>query len=405
MTTDWSRALMHIDGDAFFASVYQAIHPSTKGKPLVIGRERGIATAISYEAKAYGVKRGMLMHEIKKLCPQCIIASSDYRLYEMFSQKMMDIIRSYTPYVERYSIDEAFADITDLKNTMCMDYSSIGKHIKKTIEISLGISVSVGIAPTKSLAKIGSSYQKPSGCITINDINKDIFLKNTKIENVWGIGWRTAPKMKTLGLESAYDFVHEQEKIITKLFNKPIVEIWNELQGNQIYQLNTAKTITYQSISKTHTVTPATMDKNILFVRLMEYIEDAFTKARRYDYQVGRMSIFLKTQQFRYYATEIRLPEKTQYPFLIRKDVRKGFDKIYHQHTLYRASGCTLYDLEKTTESQPMLFHATADIEEKLKHLYPLFEENKIKFGISLFDKRRDMRRKKFLFPTIKLDS
>ena len=404
MTNPWPRAIIHVDGDAFFASVYQAMHPTTKGKPLVIGWERGIATAISYEAKKWGIKRGMMIHEIKQLCPQCLVVSSDYRLYELFSQRMMTIIRSYTPYVERYSIDEGFADITDISRSMKLDYGAIGKLIKDNIEKSLGITISIGVSVTKSLAKIGSSYNKPSGLVVIRADDTDIFLKKTDIGAVWGIGWRTAPKLKSFGLHTAYDFVHENEAIIAQKFNKLIVEIWHELRGKQIYQIDTAKKTTYQSITKTHTVTPATTDSNVLLARLLEHIEDAFTKARRYNYQVGRISIFLKTQKFTYETTEIKLTEKTAYPFLIRREIRQAFQKIYRRHTPYRASGCTLSDLQNTAESQPSLFHATNDVEEKLKNLYPLFDNNKIQFGSSLFDNRKTTKREKLSIPKISFD-
>ena len=93
----WPNVILHIDGDAFFASVMQAVRPSLKGKPVVTGQERGIATAISYEARKYGITRAMRMSEIKKICPQCIIVDSDYELYDLFAKKMFAIVRSFTP--------------------------------------------------------------------------------------------------------------------------------------------------------------------------------------------------------------------------------------------------------------------------------------------------------------------
>src|SRR3989339_2043447 len=110
--TSYPQAIVHVDADAFFASVEQAVHPRLKGKPVVTGAERGLVIALSYEAKAYGIKRGMLGAEAKKLCPQVIFVSSDYETYGLVSKRMFDVIRRFTPQVEEYSIDEAFADIT-----------------------------------------------------------------------------------------------------------------------------------------------------------------------------------------------------------------------------------------------------------------------------------------------------
>ena len=109
------RAILHIDGDAFFASCEQARNPSFKGKPLITGKERGIASSLSYEAKDAGAKRGMRLSEIKKLCPGVIILPSDYETYSLLSKRFFAIVRRFTNEVEEYSIDECFADLTGLQ--------------------------------------------------------------------------------------------------------------------------------------------------------------------------------------------------------------------------------------------------------------------------------------------------
>ena len=193
--------------------------------------------------------------------------------------------------------------------------------------------------------------------------------------------------MKALGIYTALDLYNESLQLIEQYFNKPIIEIWHELHGKSIYELNTSKKIEYKSISRSQTVTPATTNPHILLVRVSEHIEKAFTKARRLDYQVGRIAIFLKTQSFRYDSIEIKLPQRTQYPFLIRDHIRKNFVKLFHKNTPYRATGCVLYDLEKVTEAQQSLFSFNTDLENRLKKLYPLYEKRHIQFGSSLFDK------------------
>src|SRR3990167_6570879 len=106
---------MHIDADAFFASIEQAVHPELKGKPVITGVERGIVAAASYEAKAYGVKRGVTLSDVRKLCPDCVMLPSDYETYSLFSKRMFAIMREFTPVLEEYSIDEAFADLSGLR--------------------------------------------------------------------------------------------------------------------------------------------------------------------------------------------------------------------------------------------------------------------------------------------------
>lgn len=376
--------IAHVDGDAFFASVYQATHPETKGKPVVVGAERAIATAVSYEAKARGIKRGMLISEIRRVCPDCIVASSNYYVYETFCRKMIVITNRYSPTVERYSIDEVFAEI---------DNPNDGLLLKKEIEISLNITVSVGIAATKCLAKIGSNFNKPSGYVVISPERREDFLSKTPIGDVWGIGWRLTKRMESLGIKTALDFVQQPEHIIGAYFNKSVVEIWHELKGKRIYQLNTEIKTTYQSIQKTQTHTPATNNKDVLLARLLDHIERAFIKARRYNYRVGTLQIFLKTQSFVFHSTHIKLHEKVMYPFLIRPLIHTAFDRIFNPKTLYRASGCTISEFEEAETFQETLFSPYRETEERLKKFYPLIDQRRISFGSSLYRKEKGSKR------------
>src|SRR3990167_5878482 len=143
------RAILHIDGDSFFASCEVAKNPALRGKPVVTGRERGIASSMTYEAKRLGVKRGMMLSEIKKVCPAVIILPSDYETYSLFSKRMYEIVRRYTPSVEEYSIDECFADLTGLRRTLRMSYPSIAATIKREMELELGMTFSMGLSCTK----------------------------------------------------------------------------------------------------------------------------------------------------------------------------------------------------------------------------------------------------------------
>src|SRR5512137_1690568 len=130
----WPQAIMHIDGDAFFTSCEEAIHPELKGKALITGGERGIVACASYTAKKLGIKRGVPLHQAQALCPEIVILPSDYETYSLFSRRMFAIIRRFTPQVEEYSIDEAFADITGMRRALHASYETITFRIKKEIE-------------------------------------------------------------------------------------------------------------------------------------------------------------------------------------------------------------------------------------------------------------------------------
>ena len=153
----FSRAIAHIDGDAFFASVEQAMDPRLRGRPVVTGKERGIASSMSHEVKA----RGVALFEIRRHCPECVILSSDYETYSLFSMRMFDIMRRYTPDVEEYSIDECFADLTGPRRTLRMGDREMAEQIKADLDGELGMIFSVGLVPTKVLAKAASKWKKP----------------------------------------------------------------------------------------------------------------------------------------------------------------------------------------------------------------------------------------------------
>ncbi|MBF0559158.1 MAG: DNA polymerase IV, partial [Nitrospirae bacterium] len=207
----WPRAILHIDADAFFASCEQAIHPELKGRPVITGKERGIVAAASYEAKARGVKRGMRLFEVKKVCPDVVILPSDYETYSLFSLRMFEILKRFSPDVEEYSIDEAFVDLTGLRRSFHGPYEIIAGQMQRTVQTELGITVSVGVSLSKVLAKIGSKHRKPHGLTMIPGGDIHLYLDRLHVENVWGIGRNTAAFLGKFGITTALQFARKDE--------------------------------------------------------------------------------------------------------------------------------------------------------------------------------------------------
>src|SRR3712207_5163375 len=205
------RAIVHIDGDAFFASCEQAKNPKLQGKPVVTGKERGIAASMSYEAKARGVTRGMPIRQVRQVCPDAIILPSDYETYSLLSVRMFAIVRRYTPEVEEYSIDECFADLTGLRRPLRMSYEEMATCIKRDLDRELGFTFSVGLAPNKVLAKIASKWQKPSGLTIIPGREIHRYLAKLPIEKVWGIGEQTSAYLAKHGIRTALALARKPE--------------------------------------------------------------------------------------------------------------------------------------------------------------------------------------------------
>src|SRR3954453_4535553 len=147
------RAILHIDGDAFFASCEKPPTPKRRHKPVVTGLERGIASSMSYEAKARGVTRGMALHDIRRVCPECIILPSDYETNGLMSLRMFEIVRRFTSQVEEHSIDESFAALTGLRRALRLGSSALAHEIKRTLDAELGVTFPVALEPSKVLAK------------------------------------------------------------------------------------------------------------------------------------------------------------------------------------------------------------------------------------------------------------
>jgi DNA polymerase-4/DNA polymerase V len=378
-STTYPRAIIHIDGDCFFAACEVLQRPELRGKSVVTGSERGIVSSLTYEAKACGVKRGMPLHEVRRVCPEVVLLPSDYELYSLISERMFAIVRRFTSVVEEYSIDECFADLTGLEITHGLSYELIAKKIKETLDHEIGITFSVGLAPTKVLAKIGSKWQKPSGLTFIPTHKIVDFLTQTKVGQVWGIGPQTTLKLENLGIFNADALASKSKSWLEAHFYKPQLEIWQELQGVAVNPVTCVRQV-YQSISKTKTFTPASTDEGFVFSQLSKNIENACIKLRRHGLVSGRIHFFLKTQQFEYFGLEIKLGQDTVLPSEIVSIVEKHFREIYNPYLEYRATGVTLLDLREVGSVQFDLF-GRAERTEKLKALFVSVDKLAEKYG------------------------
>src|SRR5207302_596883 len=201
------RRIIHIDMDAFYASVESRDDPSLRGKPLAVGgapQSRGVVMAANYEARAFGVRSAIPMARAVRLCPQLAIVRPDFARYKAVSQQVMAILRSCTPLVEPLSVDEAYLDVTE--NLWGEPLATnIAKRIKERIRDELGLTASAGVAPNKFLAKIASGWQKPDGLTVIAPERVEQFLQQLPVETLWGVGPVTAKKLRAVGIARLVD--------------------------------------------------------------------------------------------------------------------------------------------------------------------------------------------------------
>jgi len=208
------RKIIHIDMDAFYASVEQRDDPALRGKPVAVGgspQGRGVVAASSYEAREFGVRSAMPMARALRLCPQLLIVRPDFARYRAASQRVMAILRDCTPLVEPLSLDEAYLDVTENRWGEPLA-SVVARQLKKKIHEETNLTASAGVAPNKFLAKIASGWQKPDGLTVIPPGRVEQFLQKLPVEALWGVGPVTAKKLRALGIQRLVD-VREIDEI------------------------------------------------------------------------------------------------------------------------------------------------------------------------------------------------
>jgi DNA polymerase IV len=201
------RRILHVDMDAFYASVEQRDRPDLRGKPVAVGGDpdkRGVVAAASYEARTFGVRSAIPMSRAVRLCPSLVIVHPDFQKYRAVSQEVFAIYRSVTPLVEPLSLDEAYLDVTENNwgETLGM---TVARRLKSEIRAATGLTASAGVAPNKFLAKIASGWQKPDGLTVIAPERVEHFLHGLPVDALWGVGPVTARKLRARGIDKLVD--------------------------------------------------------------------------------------------------------------------------------------------------------------------------------------------------------
>ena len=380
MLYPFPAAIIHLDADAFFASVEQAVNPALKGKPVVTGKERGIIASASYEAKALGIKRALSLREARKLCPQLVVLPSDYETYSLFSKRMFHIMRRFTPMVEESSIDEAYADIGGMRRVFHEPYEDIALRMKQTIHDELDITVSVGLSVTKSLAKLASKHKKPDGLTVVSGTRIHVFLRNMPVGEICGIGPNSVVLLGKYGIKTAYDFICRNRDWVSKLLGKPGRELWDELRGNSVYPVTTGERAPQASISKTKTFSAPSWDGNFVYARLVRNVESAFIKLRRHKLKTRLVGILLRHGNYDEEGFEAKLSRPTSATHEVLPMIRLLFDKTYRPGAEYRSAMVFLGSLTEEGNDQFDLFEDRLRLEQMVRVSRAIDEINR-KYG------------------------
>lgn len=382
MANNYQNLFLHADGDSFFVSCEISVHPEYKGLPVIVGEDRGIAVAMSYEAKKLGVTRGMPVFRIQKEFPQVVILPHHFDLYESISEGVYNILVSYLKEVEQYSIDECFAVVKQSDIRFAGSAEKLLKDIKNEIQEKCDVTFSFGLARTKVLAKTASKLEKPNGLVLLlNEKDEENALKKTKIEDIWGIGHRTAPSLKNMGIKTAYDFVNYPSDDIEKYFSEPIYLLQKELGGESFYLVNSDSDPRDQkSIQSTNTFKPSSSDEKIIFAELSENVERACEHARRLRLMTNAVSLFVKNSDFEYRTAESKLPLYTTDPSTILNVIEPIFRNTLERGEKIRATGITLHNLRRN-EDVPNDLLGTQENADKKNIIEEVGDKIRGKFG------------------------
>jgi DNA polymerase-4 len=232
------RKIVHIDMDAFYASVEQLDFPELRGKPIAVGgsKERGVVAAASYEARQFGVKSAMPSVIAARKCPQLIFVKPRFERYQEISKQIRAIFYDYTDLVEPLSLDEAFLDVTENKKGM-LSASLIAQEIRDRIQSEIGLTASAGISINKFTAKIASDFNKPNGQKTVPPNQVKDFLAALPIEKFFGVGKVTAEKMKSQGIFNGEDLRLKTLEFLNQNYGKQGAHFYNIVRGIQFSQV------------------------------------------------------------------------------------------------------------------------------------------------------------------------
>ena len=217
------RTILHVDLDAFFAAVEQRDRPELRGKPVVVGgggpNQRGVVSAASYEARRFGIHSAMPLREAGRRCPDAVFLPVDGRKYLQVSRDVMAILRRYTPLVEPISIDEAFLDVTGSRE-LFGDGPTIARAIKDAVRDEIQLTISVGVATTKLVAKIASDLEKPDGLVVVPPGEEAAFMAPLDIGRLWGVGEKTATALREYGVRTMGDLAALPVDLLERRFGK-----------------------------------------------------------------------------------------------------------------------------------------------------------------------------------------
>jgi DNA polymerase-4 len=311
MRRNEARAILHVDMDAFYASVEERDQPALKGKPLIVGGTggRGVVAAASYAVRRFGVRSAMPMREALRLCPEAIVVRPRMARYQEVSQQVFEIFREFTPLVEGLSLDEAFLDVTASRQLLGGP-EEIGAEIRRRIARQTGLTASVGIAPNKLLAKIASDLNKPDGMCRIDAGNLREILDPLPISKLFGVGRMTLPSVLAAGIQTFGDARAASDEALWRAFGKHGSAMRDRASGLDDRPVEADRE--EKSISAEETFDTDIRAAAELGTQLVQLADRTASRLRAHKLLAGRVSVKIRRGDFTTFTRQRVLKPPTQ---------------------------------------------------------------------------------------------
>jgi len=308
-----SRTILHVDLDAFFAAVEQRDRPELRGKPVVVGgggpNQRGVVSAASYEARRFGIHSAMPLREAGRRCPDAVFLPVDGRKYLQVSRDVMAILRRYTPLVEPISIDEAFLDVSGSRE-LFGDGPTIARAIKDAVRDEIQLTISVGVATTKLVAKIASDLEKPDGLVVVPPGEEAAFMAPLDIGRLWGVGEKTATALREYGVRTMGDLAALPVDLLERRFGKhgsTLAERARGVDADRVVGEGEAA----KSVGHEHTFDVDTSDREMIERTLLGLADGVAGRLRSSGVRASTIAVKIRDSSFRTITRQRTLAEPT----------------------------------------------------------------------------------------------
>lgn len=349
--------ILHVDMDAFYASVEERDDPSLVGKPVIVGGSaewRGVVAAANYEARKFGVHSAMASARAQRLCPHAVVIKPRIDYYASVSRQIRDIYEQFTPLVEPLSLDEAFLDATGSESIFGPS-AEIGRQIKQRIRSELQLVASVGVAPNKFVAKVASDLKKPDGYVVVEPGNVQAFLDPLPVGRLWGVGKVTGQVFDRLGIRTIGQLRSMPLATLNELFGASGEHYWNLAQG--IDDRSVVPDRDAKSISHETTFAEDISNMDVLRSWLADLAEQVARRLRRHDIKGRTIELKVRFADFETISRSLTLPEPTNITQdLLEAGIELLTKRLPPNHLSVRLLGFGVNKLDDSGTSQQQLF-------------------------------------------------